>query len=216
MSEAALLRPLCVAARAGRDRARRRRRPERLPPPGRLVRDARDGHLAHAARDRADEGSSIEECRARGVPIVWTRHGTRGLEDGGPFMQKRLLLARAVFVATPGATSSSRSSAAAPTTGTSRRPGSRRSSRRTSTDPAGARRRDGVHHRRPHEPVHRRDVQGRALPRLPADRRRGVRRDRDTAPARARARDDPRRLGPGGHARADPRRAPRLPGPHPA
>ena len=34
-----------------------------------------------------------EECRARGVPIVWTRHGTRGLEDGGPFMQKRLLLA---------------------------------------------------------------------------------------------------------------------------
>jgi ureidoacrylate peracid hydrolase len=33
-----------------------------------------------------------EECRRRGVPIVWTRHGTRGIEDGGPFMRKRVLL----------------------------------------------------------------------------------------------------------------------------
>jgi len=33
-----------------------------------------------------------DECRRRGVPIVWTRHGTRGIEDGGPFMFKRPLL----------------------------------------------------------------------------------------------------------------------------
>src|SRR5690348_5696070 len=33
-----------------------------------------------------------EECRRRGVPIIWTRHGTRGVEDGGPFMAKRVLL----------------------------------------------------------------------------------------------------------------------------
>jgi ureidoacrylate peracid hydrolase len=33
-----------------------------------------------------------EECRRRGVPIVWTRHGTYGVEDGGPFMRKRPLL----------------------------------------------------------------------------------------------------------------------------
>jgi len=32
------------------------------------------------------------ECRLRGVPIVWTRHGTRGIGDGGPFMAKRMLL----------------------------------------------------------------------------------------------------------------------------
>ena len=32
------------------------------------------------------------ECRKRGVPIIWTRHGTRGIDDGGPFMAKRLLL----------------------------------------------------------------------------------------------------------------------------
>ena len=33
-----------------------------------------------------------EECRRRGVPIVWTRHGTRGVEDGGPFMEIRPVL----------------------------------------------------------------------------------------------------------------------------
>jgi nicotinamidase-related amidase len=32
------------------------------------------------------------ECRRRGVPVVWTRHGTRGIGDGGPFMAKRVLL----------------------------------------------------------------------------------------------------------------------------
>jgi ureidoacrylate peracid hydrolase len=32
------------------------------------------------------------EWRKRGVPIIWTRHGSRGVEDGGPFMQKRVLL----------------------------------------------------------------------------------------------------------------------------
>jgi ureidoacrylate peracid hydrolase len=32
------------------------------------------------------------ECRRRGIPILWTRHGTRGLGDGGPFMAKRVLL----------------------------------------------------------------------------------------------------------------------------
>ena len=33
-----------------------------------------------------------EECRRRDVPIVWTRHGTYGVDDGGPFMRKRVLL----------------------------------------------------------------------------------------------------------------------------
>jgi ureidoacrylate peracid hydrolase len=31
-------------------------------------------------------------CRRARVPIVWTRHGTRGVEDGGPFMAKRVIL----------------------------------------------------------------------------------------------------------------------------
>ena len=32
------------------------------------------------------------ECRRRGVPIIWTRHGSRGIADGGSFMAKRVLL----------------------------------------------------------------------------------------------------------------------------
>lgn len=31
-------------------------------------------------------------CRAAGVPIIWTRHGTRGMQDGGPFLIKRVFL----------------------------------------------------------------------------------------------------------------------------
>ena len=34
----------------------------------------------------------VAECRRRGVPVVWTRHGTHGLEDGGPFMALRPVL----------------------------------------------------------------------------------------------------------------------------
>jgi nicotinamidase-related amidase len=33
-----------------------------------------------------------EECRRRGVPILWTRHGSHGIDDGGSFMAKRVLL----------------------------------------------------------------------------------------------------------------------------
>lgn len=33
-----------------------------------------------------------EEARRRGVPIIWTRHGTKGVVDGGPFMQHRPFL----------------------------------------------------------------------------------------------------------------------------
>ena len=35
----------------------------------------------------------VVDCRAKNIPIVWTRHGTRGLEDGGPFMRLRPFLA---------------------------------------------------------------------------------------------------------------------------
>jgi len=34
----------------------------------------------------------VAECRRRGVPVVWTRHGTRGAEDAGPFFQLRPFL----------------------------------------------------------------------------------------------------------------------------
>ena len=35
----------------------------------------------------------VEAARERGVPVIWTRHGSRGLEDAGPFVQLRPFLA---------------------------------------------------------------------------------------------------------------------------
>lgn len=49
-------------------------------------------HIAHMQRVIEPTKALNEECRRRGVPIVWTRHGTRGLEDGGPFMVIREVL----------------------------------------------------------------------------------------------------------------------------
>ena len=34
----------------------------------------------------------LAAARAKGIPIIWTRHGIRGAEDGGPFMQLRPFL----------------------------------------------------------------------------------------------------------------------------
>ena len=60
--------------------------------------------------------------------------------------------------------------------------------------------------RRADEPVRRRDLEGRDVPRLQADRRRGVHRHDAAASPRAGARDDPGRVGRGSLARGDPRR----------
>jgi ureidoacrylate peracid hydrolase len=51
-----------------------------------------DMDIAHMRRVIEPTKRLNDECRRRRVPVIWTRHGTRGLEDGGPFMQKRLLL----------------------------------------------------------------------------------------------------------------------------
>jgi len=48
--------------------------------------------ISHMQRTIEPLRALNRECRRRGVPIVWTRHGTRGVEDGGPFMAKRPLL----------------------------------------------------------------------------------------------------------------------------
>ncbi|CAN0449304.1 unnamed protein product [Phaeothamnion confervicola] len=58
-----------------------------------------DGHYAKSGIDISHMRRSIEpirtliaEARRRGVPIIWTRHGTKGVLDGGPFMQHRPFL----------------------------------------------------------------------------------------------------------------------------
>jgi ureidoacrylate peracid hydrolase len=48
--------------------------------------------VSHMCRVIEPTKALNDECRRRGVPIIWTRHGTRGIEDGGPFMAKRVLL----------------------------------------------------------------------------------------------------------------------------
>lgn len=48
--------------------------------------------IAHMRRVIEPTKRLNEACRRAGVPIVWTRHGTYGLQDGGPFMRKRVLL----------------------------------------------------------------------------------------------------------------------------
>ena len=58
-----------------------------------------DGHYAKSGVDITHMRRSIEpitqltaEARRRGVPVIWTRHGTRGVIDGGPFMRQRPFL----------------------------------------------------------------------------------------------------------------------------
>ena len=191
------------------------RRPERLPAPGRLVRDARHRHLAHAARDRADAAAQRRVPRRAACPIVWTRHGTRGVEDGGPFMAAAPVPARRrpphghVGLRDP-----RRARAPRPRTGSSRRPGSRRSSRPTSSSSCARLGAEtvlitGV---LTNQCVGG-DLQGRDLPRLQADRRRGVRRARRLPHLHEPAIEMIRvGWGAGEHARADARRARRVPG----
>lgn len=52
-----------------------------------------DVDIAHMQRVIEPTKRLNDECRRRGVPIVWTRHGTRGVADGGPFLAKRPILA---------------------------------------------------------------------------------------------------------------------------
>jgi ureidoacrylate peracid hydrolase len=58
-----------------------------------------DGHYAksgidigHMRRVIAPIRDLTAAARQRGVPVIWTRHGTKGLADGGPFMRHRPFL----------------------------------------------------------------------------------------------------------------------------
>lgn len=48
--------------------------------------------ISHMRRVIEPVKSLVAACRTAGVPVVWTRHGTHGLEDGGPFMRLRPFL----------------------------------------------------------------------------------------------------------------------------
>jgi ureidoacrylate peracid hydrolase len=54
---------------------------------------ARSGvDIGHMQRVIEPTKRLVAACRAGGVPIVWTRHGTHGIADGGPFMHLRPFL----------------------------------------------------------------------------------------------------------------------------
>jgi ureidoacrylate peracid hydrolase len=55
---------------------------------------ARNGiDISHMQRVVEPTKALVAEWRRRGLPVVWTRHGMRGAEDAGPFLQLRPFLA---------------------------------------------------------------------------------------------------------------------------
>lgn len=54
---------------------------------------ARQGvDITHMQRCIEPIQALVGEARRKNIPVVWTRHGSRGLEDGGPFMRLRPFL----------------------------------------------------------------------------------------------------------------------------
>jgi nicotinamidase-related amidase len=51
-----------------------------------------DIDISHMQRVIEPAKELVAECRRCGVAVVWTRHGTHGVEDGGPFMELRPVL----------------------------------------------------------------------------------------------------------------------------
>lgn len=48
--------------------------------------------ISHMRRTIEPTKQLLTDARAKGVPIIWTRHGSRDVEDGGPFMRLRPFL----------------------------------------------------------------------------------------------------------------------------
>jgi nicotinamidase-related amidase len=48
--------------------------------------------IAHMRRMIEPTQQLLKDVRAKNIPVVWTRHGTRGVDDGGPFMRLRPFL----------------------------------------------------------------------------------------------------------------------------
>ncbi len=48
--------------------------------------------ISHMRRMIEPTQQLLKDARAKNIPVIWTRHGTRGVEDGGPFMRLRPFL----------------------------------------------------------------------------------------------------------------------------
>ena len=60
--------------------------------PARLVREPAASTSRTCAGWSSPPVSFSADARAKNVPVVWTRHGTRGVEDAGPFFRLRPFL----------------------------------------------------------------------------------------------------------------------------
>ena len=49
--------------------------------------------IAHMQRSIQPIQDLVQAARAKNIPVIWTRHGSRGVDDGGPFMHLRPFLA---------------------------------------------------------------------------------------------------------------------------
>ena len=48
--------------------------------------------ISHMRRTIEPTRQLLTDARAKDIPIIWTRHGSRDVEDGGPFMRLRPFL----------------------------------------------------------------------------------------------------------------------------
>ena len=48
--------------------------------------------ISHMQRCIEPVKTLLAEVRKKNIPVIWTRHGTKGVEDGGPFMRLRPFL----------------------------------------------------------------------------------------------------------------------------
>jgi nicotinamidase-related amidase len=48
--------------------------------------------IAHMRRMIEPTGRLLQDVRSKNIPVIWTQHGTRGVDDGGPFMRLRPFL----------------------------------------------------------------------------------------------------------------------------
>ena len=48
--------------------------------------------ISHMQRIIEPTRQFLEDVQAKNIPVMWTRHGSRSAEDGGPFMQLRPFL----------------------------------------------------------------------------------------------------------------------------
>ena len=158
---------------------------------GRVVREERHRHLAHAAGHRAGRSSSSPPAASTAFPS--SGHGTArtASRTAGRSWSSAPSCATAACARAHGGT---RSSPTLQPQAEDRFVEKNRLSAFFQTQPrarpARSRRRDGPDRRRADEPVRRRNLQGRALPRLQADRGRGGDRHDAAAPPRAGDRDD--------------------------